>query len=103
MAENFQRKDFTPSEAVAIRRMLEPTIATPVGRPLKVNNGGKLPPIERGKTRDKVAAFTGVAARTLKKADALVASSPQRQGVASCHMFNGAAAKFAYIIVHMLN
>ena len=46
---------------------LEPTIATPVGRPLKVNNGGKLPPIERGKTRDKIAAFTGIAARTLDK------------------------------------
>lgn len=30
-------------------------MATPVGRPPKQNNGGNLPPLDQGKTRDKVA------------------------------------------------
>lgn len=40
---------------IAIRRALEPAMATPVGRPPKQNNGGNLPPLDQGKTRDKVA------------------------------------------------
>jgi N6-adenosine-specific RNA methylase IME4 len=67
--ENVVRKDFTPSEAVAIHRDLAGQLATPVGRP---NNGGNFPPIPRGKTRDKVAAYVGMSGRTLDKAVAVV-------------------------------
>jgi N6-adenosine-specific RNA methylase IME4 len=67
--ENSARKDFTPSEAVAIHRDLAGPLATPVGRP---NNGGNFPPIPRGKTRDKVAAYVGMSGRTLDKAVAVV-------------------------------
>ena len=67
--ENIVRKDFTPSEAVAIHKDLAGQLATPVGRP-KI--GGKFPPIPRGKTRDKVAAYVGMSGRTLDKAVAVV-------------------------------
>lgn len=71
MAENFQRKDFLPSEAVAIRRMLEP-VEKQAGlkRMSEGGRGGNLPHVDRGKAPDKIAAYTGVAARTLDKADA---------------------------------
>jgi len=67
--ENIVRCDLTPSEAVAVHRALADRLATPVGRPA---NGGKLPPFSRGKTRDKVAAYTGMGGRTLDKAIAVV-------------------------------
>lgn len=35
LAENAERKDFLPSEIDAIRKALEPVVATPVGRPSK--------------------------------------------------------------------
>ena len=56
---------------VAISRALEPQVETPVGRPSqkKVETFHN---IERGKTRDKVAEFTGVSGRTLDKATAVV-------------------------------
>jgi N6-adenosine-specific RNA methylase IME4 len=67
--ENMIRLDLTPSEAVAAYRALAPRLATPVGRPAI---GGNLPPITRGKTRDKVAACVGMSGRTLDKAIAVV-------------------------------
>ena len=69
LAENVARKDFSPSEAVAIAEAVKRHVATPVGRPN--GNGGNLPPL-KGKTRDKVAVFTGMSPRTLDKATALV-------------------------------
>ncbi|MCZ6510060.1 MAG: MT-A70 family methyltransferase [Alphaproteobacteria bacterium] len=70
-AENMARKAFTPSEEVAIWRSLAPNVSTPVGRPKK-ENGGNLPPLEKGKTRDKVASYLGKSGKTLEKQVALV-------------------------------
>jgi len=42
LAENSIRRNFTPSETVAIANALESILATPVGRPRK-ENAGKLP------------------------------------------------------------
>ena len=55
---------------MAIAKALEPEVATPVGRPK--NNGGKLPRSSAGKTRDKVAASTGMSGRTLEEATQVV-------------------------------
>src|SRR5579872_6516277 len=78
-AENFERKDFTPSEAVAIKRVLEPEMkAAAKERQVqggKHKGGGKLPPAAKGKTRDKVAALTGRTARTLDKAEAIIVAA----------------------------
>lgn len=81
-AENFERKNFTLSEAVAIRREIEPAIKAAArerrGRPKK---GGNLPPF--GKARDKIAALTGIKPRTLDKAAAIVAAAeahPKKYG-----------------------
>jgi len=58
LAENSIRRNFTPSETVAIANALEAVLATPVGGPRK-----KMPvnyrDIARGDTRDKVAAYCG--------------------------------------------
>jgi ParB/RepB/Spo0J family partition protein len=59
LAENTERKDFLPSEIVAIKRSLESLVATPVGRPPKeISESFANKP--RGKTTEKVAAFVGV-------------------------------------------
>lgn len=85
-AENAIRKDFLPSEAVAIQRALEPTIKAAAetrkavgqksGGRGKKKLGGNLPPSidtrARSKTRDKVAAYVGKSGRTLDKAAAVV-------------------------------
>ncbi len=115
-AENFQRKDFAPSEAVAIKRALEP-VEREAARERMVelgrthgNPGGKLPqgepplpgitpapalssasslPLQKGKTRDKVASFTGMGARTLDKAEAIVEAAerePERFGKLAADM-----------------
>jgi hypothetical protein len=71
LAENAERKDFLPSEIDAIRKALEPVVATPVGRPSK-----EMVEIfhhsEAGKTRDKIGAFAGVSGRTVEKIAAVV-------------------------------
>jgi ParB family chromosome partitioning protein len=78
-AENQQRKGFTLSEAVAITRALKPMLAAEAkarqaaGGKLKA--GGKLPHAAKGKTRDKVAKYTGVKPTSLRKAEAVVAAS----------------------------
>lgn len=73
LAENAVRKDFLPSEAVAIAEAVRDLVATPVGRPSKetVENFHNIP---EGKTRDKAAAFVGLSGRTLEKAVAVVES-----------------------------
>jgi ParB family chromosome partitioning protein len=84
--ENTCRKDFTPSEAVAIGRALEELEreqararqrATRAARGRKVGaaqGGGKLPPPSggRGKTRDRVAEAVGMSGRTYEKARKVV-------------------------------
>jgi ParB family chromosome partitioning protein len=76
-AENTDRKDFTLSEAVAIKRALEPKLKAEA-RARQAEGGrskasAKL--AEAGETRDKVAAFTGVKRTTLAKAEELVAAA----------------------------
>jgi N6-adenosine-specific RNA methylase IME4 len=89
--ENFVRKDFTPSEAVAIAEALTPKIKAEAkarqGRP-GVPRSGKLPGHETGESRDKAAAFTGIAARTLAKAVAIVQAlraDPKNERIQKLH------------------
>jgi ParB-like chromosome segregation protein Spo0J len=75
--ENFVRKDFTPSEAVAIAEALAPKIKAEAKARQRLSQGrgkrsGNLPDLNKGDARDKAAAFTGIAARTLAKATAVV-------------------------------
>jgi len=69
-----------PSEIDAIRRALEPIVATPVGRPtnppptaplLGSVPARKMPEAfrdrPRGETRDKIGSFAGVSGRTVEK------------------------------------
>lgn len=79
--ENVVRKDFLPSEAVAIKRALEP-VEREQARERQVlagRNCGKgviaganLAPPMKGKVRDRVAAYTGVGRTTLRKAEEIV-------------------------------
>jgi N6-adenosine-specific RNA methylase IME4 len=69
-AENFARKDFTLSEAVAIKRVIEPEIKDAAAERMKA--GLPLPKLDKGRTADKVSAFTGVKRTTLAKAEAVV-------------------------------
>lgn len=73
--ENTCRKDFTPSEAVELGKKLEGIISTPVGRPKK--NGGKLPPLPKGKTRDKVGTAVGMSGKTYEKAKEIVEAAEE--------------------------
>jgi N6-adenosine-specific RNA methylase IME4/ribosomal protein S14 len=85
-AENMDRKDFTLSEAVAIKRALEPAEKAAA----KERHGtrtdkhlGKLPTGSPGRAADKAAAATGMARRTLDKAQAIVDAAeaePERFG-----------------------
>ena len=66
--ENVVRKDLLLSESVAIAKALEPE-EREAAKERKAHGGprgGKLP--SRSKTRDKVAASTGMSGRTLEKA-----------------------------------
>ncbi len=65
--ENAARKDLLPSEAVAIAKALEPEEKKEAEK-RKAHSGPRdrnLP--SRSKTRDKVAASTGLSGRTLEK------------------------------------
>lgn len=86
--ENVCRKDFTWSEAVAIKREIEEEEKTAAKerqgtRTDLDQHGGNLPPSSKGKTRDKVAKAVGKKERTLAKAEAVVAaaeSDPEKFG-----------------------
>lgn len=69
-AENFERKDFTLSEAVAIKQAIEPEIKAAAQERMKA--GTPVPKLGKGRAEDKVAAFTGVKRTTLAKAEAIV-------------------------------
>lgn len=85
--ENTQRKDFAPSEAVAVARDLAPlerkaakarqAVAGPKqGKGAKPSASGKLPePV--GDTRDKLAAAVGLSGRNLEKATAVVEAAEE--------------------------
>jgi ParB family chromosome partitioning protein len=94
--ENTCRKNFTPSEAVAIGRALEELEreqararqrATRAARGQKVGTaqgGGNFPPPSggRGKARDKVAEAVGMSGRTYEKAKAVVAAAEANPALA---------------------
>jgi len=74
-AENMDRKDFTLSEAVAIKRALEPlekAAARERQGARTDKHPGNLPTSSVGRAGDKAAAATGMARRTLEKAQAVV-------------------------------
>jgi N6-adenosine-specific RNA methylase IME4 len=80
-AENAHRKDFTLSEAVAIKRALEP-LERAAAKERQREGGhrggkgsGKLPEASKGNAADKAAKATGMARRTLEKAEAVVAAA----------------------------
>jgi len=80
--ENTVRKDFSPSEAVAIAQALKErererakanqAAAGPAAGKGKKTGGGKLPPAVKGKTRDRIAKRVGMSGKTLAKAEAVV-------------------------------
>lgn len=80
--ENAQRKDFTPSEAVAIGRLVEQrerelakgrqAVAGPASGKGKKSGSGNLPEAVRGDTRDRVGAAVGMSGRTYERASAVV-------------------------------
>jgi N6-adenosine-specific RNA methylase IME4 len=88
-AENAVRKDFTLSEAVAIKRALEP-IERAAAKQRQREGGrrggegsGKLPEALKGNAADKAAQATGMARRTLEKAEAIVDAAeaePEKYG-----------------------
>ena len=102
VAENYARKDFAPSEMVAIRRALEPQEKeAATSRKLS----GRSAP-EKGDTRDKVAEFTGVSGRTLDKATAVVEaaeSDPEKFGHLVEQMDRTGKVAGAYRKVRMAN
>src|SRR2546428_8697036 len=80
-AENTERKDFTWSEAVEIKRAIEP-VEKAAAKERQVEGGrsggkagGKLPQASTGKSRDKIGAFAGVSGRTVDKIAAVVAAA----------------------------
>jgi len=91
--ENVVRLDFLPSEAVALKRALEPIERQSAeqrrlegvktgGRGHK-KLGGNLTPSLSGKTRDRLANCVGLSASSLRKAEAIVLAgeqAPERYG-----------------------
>ncbi len=81
-AENAIRKDFLPSEAVAIASALRPVEQAAAkerqrehGATAPGKHSGQVPTSDGGRARDKVAAFAGIGARSLDKATAIVAAA----------------------------
>jgi len=88
-AENTCRKDFTPTEAVAIKRALEPIERVAAKERQRVGGraggkgSGKLPEASKGEAADKAAKATSMSRRTLEKAEAVVdaaAADPKKYG-----------------------
>jgi ParB-like chromosome segregation protein Spo0J len=89
LAENLCRKDFSPSELVAIGRAVQ-ELEREKARERQVELGrshgapsGKFPEGSKGQTRDKVAATLGVSGRTYEKAAQIVQAAdkePERFG-----------------------
>lgn len=77
---NAFHKPFTPSEAVAIKRALSPTLCAEARERQRIHAGtargrsGSFDP-SSGRASDKVAAFTGMSRRTLEKAEKVVAAA----------------------------
>lgn len=75
LAENAVRKDFLPSEAVAIAEAVRGLVATPHGGDRKSEAfKSESFALEKGRTVDKAAAYVGLSGRTLEKAVAVIES-----------------------------
>jgi N6-adenosine-specific RNA methylase IME4/ParB-like chromosome segregation protein Spo0J len=82
-AENHERKNFTPSELVEIKRALEQEFGLKDAAAARQRAGTRAAPGEAGRSADQVAAFTGRDRRTIEKAEAVVAAAerdPERFG-----------------------
>jgi N6-adenosine-specific RNA methylase IME4/ParB-like chromosome segregation protein Spo0J len=84
-AENSHRKDFTPSELVAIGREVERVERERAKTRMVAAHAspGKLPELDKGNTRDRIAAQLGIGARTYEKARAVVEAAeaaPEQYG-----------------------
>jgi N6-adenosine-specific RNA methylase IME4/ParB-like chromosome segregation protein Spo0J len=84
-AENTCRKDFTPSELVAIGAEVERIERERAKARMVAAHAspGKLPEQDKGDARDKIAAQLGISGRTYEKAKAVVdaaAAEPERYG-----------------------
>lgn len=77
--ENTVRKDFLPSEAVAIKKALEPVEheAAKERQGTRTDIQETFLNVGRGQTRDKVAEYVGVSGRTLEKAEAVIDAAEQ--------------------------
>lgn len=84
--ENTCRKDFTPSEAVALGRRLEelerPAAAERQRAELKQNRSGEKPEREKGETREKVGAAVGMSGSTYRKAKQVVEAAESGDPIA---------------------
>jgi N6-adenosine-specific RNA methylase IME4 len=73
-AENTDRKDFTPSEIVAIKRALEPKLkeAAKDRQGTRTDIVGNSHNVESGRVHEKLSAFVGKDRKTIEKAEAVV-------------------------------
>lgn len=81
-SENANRKDFTPSEIVAIKRALEPGLKAEARERQMAGLKQGLAPVrgnspngENGKAADKLGAFVGKDRKTIEKMEAVVAAA----------------------------
>jgi hypothetical protein len=74
MSENMERKDFTRTEMVEIKRAVESREKAKAKERMVAAHAspGNLPEQDKGRIRDKAAAIAGVSGRTLEKAEAVV-------------------------------
>jgi N6-adenosine-specific RNA methylase IME4 len=82
-AENHERKNFTPSELVEIKRQLEIEFDLKGAAAQRRRAGKKAAPGEAGRALDTVAAYAGRSGRTIEKAELVVAAAerdPERFG-----------------------
>jgi hypothetical protein len=75
--ENTCRKDFTPTEAAAMARALQPAFEAAAAERKATPNSEreKFTPSDKGKSADKVAEAVGMSRPTLEKAQAVVAAA----------------------------
>lgn len=80
--ENALRKDFTITEAIAIKRAIEPEIEAEAKVRIKMTQFGNHgssesdePPTEHGRTDDKVAEYLGIGREKLRKMENIILSN----------------------------
>lgn len=81
LAENMHRKDFTPSEAVAIMRTYLPELQQEAAERMRAGIPSAI--LAKGRAKDQLAAFTGMKRMSLGKAAAIVEAAeaePERFG-----------------------